>query len=58
MNTTAYENETLELSIDELDAVSGGFLVELMNYWNTLQIGPPIKPAKTACNPTGGGAQN
>jgi hypothetical protein len=24
MNTTAYENETLELTIDELDAVFGG----------------------------------
>jgi len=34
MNTTAYENETLELTIDELDAVNGGLLKALLNAMN------------------------
>jgi hypothetical protein len=34
MNTTAHENETLELTLDDLDAVSAGSWVEAL--WNAI----------------------
>jgi len=36
MSTTAHENETLELTLDELDSVSGGGWVEVI--WNVLHL--------------------
>jgi bacteriocin-like protein len=62
---TAYENETRELTINELDAVTGGengplypVIVGVLREFGVGPAQPAPLPGFKPCLPTGGGAQN
>jgi hypothetical protein len=60
MNTSAYENETLELTVDELDAVSGGWIAPLQLIADLNKAAPPTVDTRPGgvCGPNGGGFTN
>jgi hypothetical protein len=64
MNTKAYENETRELTIAELDAVSGGengpLLPVILGVLREYGVDAPTTPSSAGmhiCGRTGGGVQ-